>query len=210
MSDSLIAAHRDIAALAPYLHLPVQIGLRSHSGGDEPQAHRSRDYLDIVARARRARPDIALSSDFIVGFPGESDADFEATLALVREVGFASAYAFKYSPRPGTPAAEARRSRSTTRVKIGAARRAAGAAREPAARLQSGARRAPLRRSVRQAGPAAWSDRRPLALYAAGLRRGRRALDRRDGERRDHRRGRQFADRADRRGGVMRTRAIMT
>ena len=68
--------------------------------------HAARDYLDLVARVRRARPDIALSSDFIVGFPGESDADFDETLALVREVGFASSYAFKYSARPGTPAAE--------------------------------------------------------------------------------------------------------
>ena len=68
--------------------------------------HRVRDYLDIVARVRRARPDVALSSDFIVGFPGETDAEFRATLAIVREVGFASGYAFKYSPRPGTPAAD--------------------------------------------------------------------------------------------------------
>ena len=106
MGDDLIRAHVEIEALAPYLHLPVQ------SGSDRILAamnrrHRVRDYLDVVARVRRARPDIAFSSDFIVGFPGETDADFEATLALAREVGFASAYAFKYSPRPGTPAAEA-------------------------------------------------------------------------------------------------------
>jgi tRNA-2-methylthio-N6-dimethylallyladenosine synthase len=106
MSEDLIAAHRDVAALAPFLHLPVQ------SGSDRVlkamnRRHRAADYLDIVARARAARPDIALSSDFIVGYPGETDADFEATLALVRAVGFASAYAFKYSARPGTPAAEA-------------------------------------------------------------------------------------------------------
>ena len=106
MSEDLIDAHRDIPALAPYLHLPVQ------SGSDRMlkamnRRHRAADYLDIVARVRAARPDIALSSDFIVGYPGETDADFEATLALVRAVGFASAYAFKYSPRPGTPAAEA-------------------------------------------------------------------------------------------------------
>jgi len=105
MSDDLIRAHCEIGALAPYLHLPVQ------SGSDRilsamNRRHRARDYLDLVARVRRARPDIALSSDFIVGFPGESDADFEETVALVREVGFASSYAFKYSPRPGTPAAE--------------------------------------------------------------------------------------------------------
>jgi tRNA-2-methylthio-N6-dimethylallyladenosine synthase len=106
MSEDLIAAHRDVAALAPFLHLPVQ------SGSDRVlkamnRRHRAADYLDIVARVRAARPDIALSSDFIVGYPGETDADFEATLALVRGVGFASAYAFKYSARPGTPAAEA-------------------------------------------------------------------------------------------------------
>ena len=106
MGEDLIQAHRDIPALAPYLHLPIQ------SGSDRILAamnrrHTVRDYLAIiVARARRARPDIAFSSDFIVGFPGESEADFEATLSLVREVGFASAYAFKYSQRPGTPAAE--------------------------------------------------------------------------------------------------------
>ena len=105
MGDDLIAAHRDNPILAPYLHLPIQ------SGSDRILAamnrrHTARDYLDLVARVRRARPDIALSSDFIVGFPGESDADFEATLALAREVGFASSYAFKYSPRPGTPAAQ--------------------------------------------------------------------------------------------------------
>jgi tRNA-2-methylthio-N6-dimethylallyladenosine synthase len=106
MSEDLIRAHAEIESLAPYLHLPVQ------SGSDRILAamnrkHNARDYLEIVARARRARPDIAFSSDFIVGFPGETEADFEATLALAREVGFASAYAFKYSSRPGTPAAGA-------------------------------------------------------------------------------------------------------
>ena len=105
MREDLIRAHRDIDALAPYLHLPIQ------SGSDRilsamNRRHNVRDYLDLVARVRRARPDIALSSDFIVGFPGESAADFEATLALAREVGFASSYAFKYSARPGTPAAD--------------------------------------------------------------------------------------------------------
>jgi tRNA-2-methylthio-N6-dimethylallyladenosine synthase len=105
MSDALIDAHRDVEALAPYLHLPLQ------SGSDRVLAamrrrHDARRYLDLVRRVRRARPDIALSSDFIVGFPGESEADFEATLAAAREVEFASFYAFKYSPRPGTPAAE--------------------------------------------------------------------------------------------------------
>ncbi len=105
MSDGLIAAHRDVETLAPYLHLPVQ------SGSDRILAsmnrrHRVGDYLDIVARTRHARPDIALSSDFIVGYPGETEADFEETLDLVRTVGYASSFAFKYSARPGTPAAE--------------------------------------------------------------------------------------------------------
>lgn len=105
MTDDLIAAHRDVAALAPYLHLPVQ------SGSDRILAsmnrrHRVADYLAIVARARAARPDIAFSSDFIVGYPGESEADFEATLDLARAVGYASSFAFKYSARPGTPAGD--------------------------------------------------------------------------------------------------------
>ena len=104
MTDDLIAAHRDVEALAPYLHLPVQ------SGSDPMLAsmnrrHRVAGYLDVVLRTRAARPDIALSSDFIVGYPGESEADFEATLDLVRAVGYASSFAFKYSSRPGTPAA---------------------------------------------------------------------------------------------------------
>ena len=105
MDDSLLAAHRDIEKLMPFLHLPVQ------SGSDRILAamnrkHDTREYLDIIARVRRARPDMAFSSDFIVGFPGETNEDFEATLALVREVGFAQAFTFKYSPRPGTPASE--------------------------------------------------------------------------------------------------------
>jgi tRNA-2-methylthio-N6-dimethylallyladenosine synthase len=105
MSEDLIQAHRDVRALAPFLHLPVQ------SGSDAilkamNRRHRAADYLDIVARVRAVRPDIALSSDFIVGYPDETGADFDETLALVRTVGFASAYAFKYSPRPGTPAAD--------------------------------------------------------------------------------------------------------
>ena len=105
MTADLIAAHGDVAQLMPYLHLPVQ------SGSDRILAamnrrHRADDYRRIIDDLRRARPDIAVSGDFIVGFPGESDADFAATLALVRDIGYASAYSFKYSPRPGTPAAE--------------------------------------------------------------------------------------------------------
>jgi tRNA-2-methylthio-N6-dimethylallyladenosine synthase len=104
IDDALIAAHGQEAKLMPFLHLPVQ------SGSDRILAamnrgHRADDYHRIVARLRAARPDLALSSDFIVGFPGESETDFEATMALVRAVRFASAFSFKYSARPGTPAA---------------------------------------------------------------------------------------------------------
>ncbi|MER8748805.1 tRNA (N6-isopentenyl adenosine(37)-C2)-methylthiotransferase MiaB [Mesorhizobium sp. M1050] len=105
MDDELIAAHRDLPALMPYLHLPVQ------SGSDRilkamNRRHTAKDYLALLDRIRTARPDIALSGDFIVGFPGETEADFEATMELVRQVNYASAFSFKYSPRPGTPGAE--------------------------------------------------------------------------------------------------------
>jgi tRNA-2-methylthio-N6-dimethylallyladenosine synthase len=101
----LIEAHRDLPALMPFVHLPVQ------SGSDRILAamnrkHTVRDYLAAIERFRKARQDIAFSSDFIVGFPGESEQDFSATLALVMQIGYAAAYSFKYSPRPGTPAAE--------------------------------------------------------------------------------------------------------
>ena len=106
VDDRLIAAHRDVPELMPFVHLPVQ------SGSDRVLAamnrrHTADAYRRIVERLRLARPDLALSSDFIVGFPGESDEDFQATLDLVDEIGFAQAYSFKYSRRPGTPAASA-------------------------------------------------------------------------------------------------------
>jgi tRNA-2-methylthio-N6-dimethylallyladenosine synthase len=106
MDDALIEAHRDLPMLMPFLHLPVQ------SGSDRVLAamnrkHTADEYLRLTDRLRSARADLALSSDFIVGHPGETDADFEATMALVRRVGFAQAYSFKYSQRPGTPAAGA-------------------------------------------------------------------------------------------------------
>jgi tRNA-2-methylthio-N6-dimethylallyladenosine synthase len=106
MDDALIAAHRDLPALMPYLHLPVQ------AGSDRVLAamnrrHRRSDYLRVIDKVRAARPDVALASDFIVGFPGETEADFADTLGLVDEVGYAAAFSFKYSPRPGTPAATA-------------------------------------------------------------------------------------------------------
>jgi len=105
MNDDLIAAHGDLPALMPYVHLPVQ------SGSDRVLAamnrkHTRKDYLDVIARLRARRPDLAFTSDFIVGFPGETEDDFRDTLALVEEVGFAGAYSFTYSPRPGTPAAD--------------------------------------------------------------------------------------------------------
>ncbi|OLY48382.1 tRNA (N6-isopentenyl adenosine(37)-C2)-methylthiotransferase MiaB [Bartonella apis] len=104
MDDSLIAAHGNLEMLMPYLHLPVQ------SGSDRilkamNRQHKAADYLKLIDRIRQARPDIAFSGDFIVGFPGETDEDFEATMKLVEEVGYSSAYSFKYSPRPGTPGA---------------------------------------------------------------------------------------------------------
>ncbi|MEI9990426.1 MAG: tRNA (N6-isopentenyl adenosine(37)-C2)-methylthiotransferase MiaB [Rhizomicrobium sp.] len=108
MGGDLIAAHGDIEALMPYLHLPVQSGSDAILAAMNRQ-HTADDYRRLAERIRHARPDIALSSDFIVGFPGESDKDFEATLDLVRDVGYASAFSFKYSPRPGTPAAAARK-----------------------------------------------------------------------------------------------------
>ncbi|HUR42917.1 MAG TPA: tRNA (N6-isopentenyl adenosine(37)-C2)-methylthiotransferase MiaB [Aestuariivirga sp.] len=105
MGDQLIAAHGENPKLMPYLHLPVQAGsdsiLKAMNRG-----HDAKHYLRLVERIRKARPDIAMSGDFIVGFPGETDADFRATLEIVREVRYAGAFSFKYSPRPGTPAAE--------------------------------------------------------------------------------------------------------
>jgi tRNA-2-methylthio-N6-dimethylallyladenosine synthase len=105
MTDGLIAAHRDVEKLMPYLHLPVQAGsdriLRAMN-----RSHDAASYLRLIDKVRRARPDIALSGDFIVGFPGETEADFQATLDIVRDANYAQAYSFKYSSRPGTPAAD--------------------------------------------------------------------------------------------------------
>ncbi|MEL6914058.1 MAG: tRNA (N6-isopentenyl adenosine(37)-C2)-methylthiotransferase MiaB [Pseudomonadota bacterium] len=105
MDEALIAAHGDCAKLMPYLHLPVQSGsdriLRAMN-----RKHTAESYVRLIERLRAARPDLMLSGDFIVGFPGETDADFEATMDLVREVTYGSAFSFKYSARPGTPAAE--------------------------------------------------------------------------------------------------------
>ena len=105
MDDELIAAHGEVEKLMPYLHLPVQ------SGSDRilkrmNRSHTAESYLRLIERIRAARPDIVMSGDFIVGFPEETDADFEATMDLVRTVNYGYAYSFKYSTRPGTPAAE--------------------------------------------------------------------------------------------------------
>ena len=104
VDEELIAAHRNVPALMPYLHLPVQ------SGSDRilqamNRRHTADDYRRLVASLRTARPDLAISSDFIVGFPGENERDFQDTMDLIAEIGFVGAYSFKYSPRPGTPAA---------------------------------------------------------------------------------------------------------
>ncbi|AKM10518.1 tRNA (N6-isopentenyl adenosine(37)-C2)-methylthiotransferase MiaB [Croceicoccus naphthovorans] len=104
MSDALIAAHGEVDKLMPYLHLPVQ------SGSDRVLAamnrsHTAESYIRLIERVREARPDIAISGDFIVGFPGESEQDFADTLSIVDTIGYAAAFSFKYSPRPGTPAA---------------------------------------------------------------------------------------------------------
>ncbi len=104
VTEDLIAAHRDLPKLMPHLHLPVQSGADGILAAMN-RRHSAADYLRIVDRLRTARPDLALSSDFIVGFPGETESDFEATLDLVKAVHYAQAYSFKYSARPGTPAA---------------------------------------------------------------------------------------------------------
>jgi tRNA-2-methylthio-N6-dimethylallyladenosine synthase len=108
MTEALVRAHAEVDKLMPYLHLPVQ------SGSDRVlkamnRSHTTESYVEIIARVRAARPDIAISGDFIVGFPGETDAEFEATLQLVDAVNYAQAFSFKYSARPGTPAADMER-----------------------------------------------------------------------------------------------------
>ena len=107
MSEDLFAAHRDIEKLMPFLHLPIQSGANSVLKGMN-RKHTRQDFFKIIEKLRAARPDIGLSSDFIVGFPGETDQDFEDTMDLIRQIKFTQCYSFKYSPRPGTPAAEAK------------------------------------------------------------------------------------------------------
>jgi len=107
MGDDLIAAHGSIEKLMPFLHLPIQSGSNNVLKGMN-RKHTRQDYFKIIEKIREARPDIGLSSDFIVGFPGETDKDFEDTLDLIKKIGFSQCYSFKYSPRPGTPAADAK------------------------------------------------------------------------------------------------------
>jgi tRNA-2-methylthio-N6-dimethylallyladenosine synthase len=108
MNDDLINAHRDIDKLMPFLHLPVQSGsndiLKTMN-----RKHTRQDYFKIIEKFRKARPDIGLSSDFIIGFPGETDKDFEDTIDLIKQIGFTQCYSFKYSPRPGTPGADSKK-----------------------------------------------------------------------------------------------------
>ena len=139
MDADLIAAHRDVPALMPFLHLPVQ------SGSDRILAamnrrHSVAEFRATIDALRAARPDLALSSDFIVGFPGETEVDFTATLALIRDVGFAQSFSFKYSSRPGTPAAlaEDQVDRRCDGCKSSASRSSAGAPARPADPVQPG------------------------------------------------------------------------
>jgi tRNA-2-methylthio-N6-dimethylallyladenosine synthase len=105
MDDDLVRAHADLEAVMPYVHLPVQAGSDRILAAMN-RKHTRKDYIDVVARLRAGRGDLAFTSDFIVGFPGETEADFRETLSLVDEIGYASAFSFMYSPRPGTPAAD--------------------------------------------------------------------------------------------------------
>jgi len=104
MDDDLIAAHRDLPSLMPFLHLPVQSG-SDRILAEMNRQHTADHYRRLIDKLKTARPDIALSSDFIIGFPGETDADFKATLQLIEDVTFSQSFSFNYSPRPGTPAA---------------------------------------------------------------------------------------------------------
>ena len=164
MGDDLIAAHRDLHELMPQLHLPVQ------SGSDRILAamnrrHSRADYLDIVKRLRDARPDLALTSDFIVGFPGETESDFAATLGLVDDVGFSGAFSFKYSPRPGTPGADMD-DQIDEADQVGALAAPAAGDRPQPGRIQPPLSRPQLRCAVRTArppSPASWSGVRLIS-----------------------------------------------
>ena len=174
MDDDLIAAHRDLPQLAPQLHLPVQ------SGSDRileamNRRHTRADYLRTIERLRDARPDLALTSDFIVGFPGETEGDFADTLRIVDEVGYAGAFSFKYSPRPGTPGATMR-NQVAEDVKSERLARLQAAINRHAERLQRALPRAHLRCADGKARPPPWPAHRPLAISPAGAGHGAVAL----------------------------------
>ena len=164
MLDDLIAAHAELPELMPYVHLPVQ------SGSDRILAamnrkHTRDEYLAVIERLRAARPDLALSSDFIVGFPGETEDDFRDTLALIEDVGYAGAYSFMYSPR-ARHAGRRPRGPGSGGGEIRAAAAAAGADHPPAARLQRRLRRPHRRRAARKARPAPWATGRQVPISA--------------------------------------------
>ena len=165
MTDDLIAAHRDQPKLMPYLHLPFQAGADRILAAMN-RKHTVADYLALVDRIRAARPDLALSTDIIVGFPGETEADFEATLEVVERVGFAQAYSFKYSPRPGTPGA-AMADQVPEDVKIDRLHRLQAAARPAANGVQFTLRGQGCARAVRAQGRQPGPADRPLAVSAS-------------------------------------------
>ena len=188
MDDDLIAAHRDLPQLMPQLHLPVQ------SGSDRILAamnrrHTRADYLRVVERLRAARPDLALTSDFIVGFPGETEDDFAATLGLIDEVGYSGAFSFKYSPRPGTPGAEMA-DQVDEDVKSERLHRLQAAIDHNQAAFNRRCLGRTFRGAVRTARPPRRPVGRPLALSAAGAGRGAASLIG-DDRRRHRHRGRQ-------------------
>ena len=183
MTEELILAHRDNPALMPFLHLPVQ------SGSDKiltamNRKHKADDFRRIVARLREVRPDMAFTSDFIIGHPGETDADFAATMALVRETGFALAYSFDYLPRPGTPAAGLPQlDQAVKDARLYELQAELRRQQDALQRRHGGADHAG---AVHRARPACRADRRTLALRAASGGAGPCPADRRDPRRADH------------------------
>ena len=184
MTDALIAAHRDLPKLMPYLHLPFQAGsdriLKAMN-----RKHTMADYFRIVEKLRRARPDLALSTDIIVGFPGESDTDFQETMQVVETVKYAQAYSFKYSARPGTPAADrggpdqrGRQVRSSSPAAILAQCSADGVQREHGGPW--------IGRTLGIARQEGGADRGPVSLSASRACRGRPSTDRKNYLRRNY------------------------
>ena len=188
MNDDLVAAHRELPELMPYVHLPVQ------SGSDRILAamnrkHTRKDYLDVIARLRAGRTDLAFTSDFIVGFPDETEFDFRDTLALVDEVGYAGAFSFMYSPRPGTPAAEMEE-QIPSDVKSERLQTAAGHHHAQSTPVQRRFCRTYRRRASRKAGQTARAACGPLAIPAGRSGHGAGRMHRL-GAARDRRRSRQ-------------------